>query len=266
MSLLTIISINLSVLLALTFTLWLISLRLRDTSIIDIFWGLGFVIVAWLSASLAGWPSPRGYLLVGMTTIWGVRLAGYLAWRNWGEEEDRRYRAMRDHWGDRFGLVSLFTVFWLQAIILWVVSLPLQLGVQTVAKLNLFDAIGCFVWIAGLFFEAVGDFQLARFKSNPQNDGQVCDRGLWRYTRHPNYFGDFLVWWGYFLVAAAGGLWWTIFSPIIMAVLLMRVSGVTLLESSLTNRKPEYQSYIRRTNAFFPWFPRQRDEVQRNEV
>ena len=260
MNLLTILSINLAVLFATTLTLWLLSLALRDVSIIDIFWGLGFVVVAWLSAALAGWPSNRCLLLVAITTIWGVRLSGYLAWRNIGEKEDRRYREMRSHWGDRFPLVSLFTVFWLQAAILWVVALPLQLGVRSTESLGWLDALGLAVWSVGLFFEAVGDVQLARFKADPENEGKVFDKGLWRYTRHPNYFGDFLIWWGFYLVAAAGGYWWTIFSPVLMGVLLMKVSGVVLLEKSISDRKPQYQSYVCRTNAFFPWFPKPQNQ------
>ncbi len=256
MSLLSIILINFEVLLALTLTLWALSLALRDVSIIDIFWGLGFVVVAWTSAALASWPSTRAMLLVAMVTIWGVRLSGYLAWRNIGEAEDRRYREMRSHWGDRFPLVSLFTVFWLQAVILWVVAFPLQIGVRTTSSLGLLDALGLAVWCIGLFFEAVGDAQLARFKAEPGNEGKVFDQGLWRYTRHPNYFGDFLVWWGFYFVAASDGAWWTIFSPMLMAVLLIKVSGVTLLERSLADRKPDYQTYVRRTSAFFPWPPK----------
>ena len=260
MSLLAILSVNLGILFALTLALWLASLLLRDASIIDIFWGLGFVVVAWNSAVLAAWPSARSMLLVAMTTLWGVRLAGYLAWRNIGEAEDRRYRAMREYWGDRFGVVSLFTVFWLQAIVLWIVSFPLQIGTTSTTALTALDAFGLALFCIGLLFEAVGDAQLARFKSDRQNAGKVFDRGLWSYTRHPNCFGDFLAWWGLFFVAAAGGAWWTIFSPRLMAVLLMKVSGVTRLEKSLADRKPEYQAYVQRTNAFFPWFPKSDDE------
>jgi len=222
-----------------------------------IFWGLGFVIVAWTSAVLSGWTQWRAVLIVAMATAWGLRLAIYLAWRNIGEAEDRRYRAMRDHWGERFPIVSLFTVFWLQAIVLWVVAMPLQAGVRTTSDLGPLDATGLVLWCVGLFFEAIGDWQLLRFKADPANAGRVLDSGLWRYTRHPNYFGDFLIWWGFFLVAAAGGEWWTIVSPLLMSVLLMKVSGVTLLEKSLVDRKPEYQSYVNRTSAFFTWLPRQ---------
>ena len=256
MSLPTLSMVNLGVLMLVTFGLWLLSVRLRDASIIDIFWGTGFVIVAWTSAALSEWPAARAILVVGMTTVWGLRLGIYLAWRNIGEAEDRRYRAMRDQWGKRFPVVSLFTVFWLQAVVLWLVSLPLQASAYGTDGLGLLDAVGVAVWSVGLFFESVGDLQLARFKAEPRNEGKVLDHGLWRYTRHPNYFGDFLVWWGFFLVAASGGAWWTVLSPLIMSVLLMKVSGVTLLERSLTDRKPEYEAYVKRTSAFFPWPPK----------
>jgi len=254
--LISILLINLAAIAALTFLLWLVSLPLRDASIVDIFWGLGFVAVAWLSSTLAGFPGYRSLLVAALATIWGVRLSGYLAWRNIGHTEDRRYREMRARWGGRFPVVSLFTVFWLQALILWIVAFPLQTAAASEISLNLIDLAGVALWLIGLIFETVGDAQLARFKADPANAGRVLQSGLWRYTRHPNYFGDFLVWWGFYLVAAAGGAWWTVFSPLLMSVLLMKVSGVALLERSIAERRPEYRDYIERTNAFFPWPPR----------
>ena len=196
----------------------------------------------------------RGWLLIILVTIWGLRLSLYLLWRNWGHGEDRRYAAMRQNHGPRFWWVSLFTVFLLQAIILWFVSLPIQFAAIAPGPINmtLFDVAGIAFWSVGLFFEAVGDWQLARFKSDPLNSGRVMDRGLWKYTRHPNYFGDFCIWWGIYLIAASGGAAWTIASPLLMSLLLMKVSGVTLLESTITDRRPEYADYRRRTNAFFP--------------
>ena len=256
MSLLTILLINAGVMFALFFTLWLVSLLMKDASIIDIFWGLGFVVVAWTTALLAGWPAWRAVLVVTLTSLWGVRLSGYLGWRNWGEPEDRRYAEMRSHWGKYFGIVSLFTVFWLQATILLIVSVPLQTAIVSTSSIGWLDVLGGVLWWVGMFFEVVGDAQLARFKARPENDGEVLDEGLWRYTRHPNYFGEFVLWWGYYLVAASAGFGWTIFSPALMSFLLLKVSGVTLLEKSLVDRKPEYQAYIRRTNAFFPWWPK----------
>ena len=253
--------INAVVVFAAFFGLWLLSLALKDASIVDIYWGLGFAVVAWVTYAVADGDDVRRSLLVVMVTLWAVRLSGYLAWRNIGHGEDRRYQAMRRHWGDRFGVVSLGTVFMLQASLQWVVSLPVQVGqVGTQpAALATLDVIGFALWAVGLAFETIGDLQLARFKARKANRGKVMDRGLWRFTRHPNYFGDFLVWWGIYLVAAASsGARWTVIGPLVMSVLLMRVSGVGLLERSLRKRRQGYEEYIRRTSAFFPWFPKRR--------
>jgi steroid 5-alpha reductase family enzyme len=163
---------------------------------------------------------------------------------------------MRDHHGDRFWLVSLYLVFGLQGLIMWIVALPLQAAAVATSSLNWIDFVGIAFWTIGLTFETVGDFQLARFKADPANAGRVCDRGLWRYTRHPNYFGDFMVWWALFLIALAGGAWWTVVSPILMSVLLIRISGAALLEKSLKTTKPGYTDYVRRTSNFFPWPPK----------
>ncbi len=243
--------------LAALFVLWLLSLVRRDASIVDPFWGCGFVIVAWTAFERSSHDSSRAILLVALTTIWGLRLSFFLLWRNWGHGEDRRYRAMRDHHGTRFWWVSLLAVFALQAVILWFVSFPIQAGISATSNrpLGWLDAIGLLLWSIGLFFETVGDWQLARFKCRPENQDQVMDRGLWRYTRHPNYFGDFCVWWGLYAIASAGGAWGTILSPLLMSVLLMKVSGVTLLESTITDRRPDYATYRSRTNAFFPGRP-----------
>jgi len=238
--------------------LWLVSVARRDASIIDPFWGTGFVIVAAVSCWLNRPPAARSVLLVALCGAWGLRLSIYLLARNWGHGEDRRYQAMRQYQGPRFWWLSLFTVFLLQALLLWIVSFPIQVAASAAQPAPLFwlDVVGAAIWSVGFFFETVGDWQLARFKASPRNQGRVMDRGLWRFTRHPNYFGDFCVWWGLYLVAAAGGAWWTIFSPLLMSVLLLRVSGVTLLEKTITDRRPDYAAYQSRTNAFFPGRPR----------
>jgi steroid 5-alpha reductase family enzyme len=238
---------------------WIVSLAVRDASIVDIVWGLGFVIVAWVSFTVADGPTARRWVVVVLTTVWGLRLAGYLAWRNLGKGEDPRYRAMRRRHGARFGLVSLYLVFGLQGVLMWVVSLPVQAAQVPDAPSGLvvLDFVGIALWCVGMFFETVGDVQLARFKADPASKGQVMDRGLWRYTRHPNYFGDFCVWWGLYAVAlATGDAWWAIAGPLVMSVLLLRVSGVTLLERHMETRRPGYADYVRRTSAFFPRPPR----------
>jgi len=236
---------------------WVVSVMRRDASIVDPFWGTGFVVVAWLTCALNSANGTRPLLLAGLVTAWGLRLSLYLLMRNWHHGEDRRYAAMRASHGSWFPVVSLGTVFLLQGTILWFVSLPVQVGILQGATLpfNGLDLAGVMVWGIGLSFEAIGDWQLSRFKAKPENAGRVMSLGLWRYTRHPNYFGDFCVWWGLFLIAISAGGWWTLGSPLLMSVLLMKVSGVTLLESTITERRPDYAAYQSRTNAFFPGPP-----------
>jgi steroid 5-alpha reductase family enzyme len=242
------------------FALWLLSLVLRDASIADIFWGLGFVLIAAVAFLLTddGGGSPRRGVLVAMVSLWGVRLAAYLLWRNAGGGEDPRYVAMRRRWGGRFWWVSLFSVFALQGVFMWIVSLPAQLGqVAPGGALGALDAVGVALFALGLAFETVGDWQLARFKADPANARRVMDQGLWRYTRHPNYFGDFCVWWGIFVVALATPYGaWSIAGPALMSFLLLRVSGVALLERSIHKRRPDYAEYAKHTSAFFPRLPR----------
>ncbi len=238
--------------------MWLISLVLKNASIVDVGWGIGFVIVAWAVQARVDGNTDRQRLLVAMTTFWGVRLAVYLWVRNHGKGEDFRYRAMRKRWGSRFPLISLGTVFVMQGLLMWIVSLPVQLGqVDVDPELGVLAWIGVAVWGTGLFFEVVGDAQLARFKKDPSNAGTVMDRGLWRYTRHPNYFGDACVWWGIALVAAETTVGrWGLIGAAVMTILLRRVSGVTLLEKSLVKRRAGYDAYVARTSPFIPRPPR----------
>jgi steroid 5-alpha reductase family enzyme len=242
--------------------MWIISLVLKNASIVDIGWGIGFVIVAWAVRARVDGNADRQRLLVAMTTIWGLRLAGYLYLRNHGKGEDFRYRAMRKRWGPRFPVISLGTVFAVQGVLMWIVSLPVQLGqVEPEPQLGLLAWVGIVVWGIGLFFEVVGDAQLAVFKKDPANAGVVMDKGLWRYTRHPNYFGDACVWWGIALVAAETTVGrWGLLGAVVMTILLRRVSGVTLLEKSLIKRRAGYDAYVARTSPFIPRPPRRRDE------
>jgi steroid 5-alpha reductase family enzyme len=204
-----------------------------------------------------------------LVSVWGIRLAGYIAWRSRGKEEDYRYAAMREARGPSFVWRSLFTVFWLQAVLLWVVAMPL-LQVQRVLEphsLGALDLLGLLLFAVGLFFESVGDYQMARFKSEPANRGRVMDRGLWRYTRHPNYFGDAMVWWGVGCMAlATPGSSWALVGTAVMTWLLMRVSGVTLLEKDIANRRPAYRDYVMDTNAFFPGPPRKKQRAGSNST
>jgi steroid 5-alpha reductase family enzyme len=238
---------------------WMISVRRRDASIADICWGLGFALVAWLYCFIAPAMRVRSWLVAVLITLWGARLSVHIFRRNHGKGEDPRYRAMRAAHGPSFRWRSLFTVFWLQGAILWFVALPVLVAIRATEPtfLTALDALGMFLFAIGFGFEVVGDYQLARFRADISNRGAVLDQGLWRYTRHPNYFGDATMWWGmYALAASTDGGWLTVLSPSLMTWLLMRVSGVTLLEDSLKASKPGYRAYIARTPAFFPWFPR----------
>lgn len=245
---------------ALMFVTWLISLVLKNASIVDIIWGLGFALVAWTVRFQGDTNTGRQWLLVTMTTVWGVRLGVYLFWRNHDQPEDYRYRAMRKRWGQRFPLISLGTVFLLQGALMFTVSLVVQLGqVDDTPDVGTIGLLGVALWLVGITFETVGDLQLARFKADSNNAGRVLDTGLWRYTRHPNYFGDACVWWGIGLVAAESATGrWGLIGPLVMTILLVRVSGVALLEKSLKRRKPEYASYVERTSAFVPLPPKKR--------
>jgi steroid 5-alpha reductase family enzyme len=248
---------NLGALAAAFVALWLLSLPLRNASIVDPFWGSAFVLVAWLTALRGGPGGPRAVLALALVTLWGLRLTVHLLVRNAGHGEDRRYAAMRAGHGERFWWVSLATVFLLQAALAWVISLPVQLAVATPSsRLGLLDVAAVAVFAVGLFFEVVGDVQLARFKADASSRGRALTTGLWRYTRHPNYFGDACAWWGLGLLGVAAGAWWTMAGPALLTFLLLRVSGVALLERDLAERRPAWRDYAARTSAFFPWPPR----------
>lgn len=241
--------------------LWLLSVVLKDVSIVDLFWGVGFVIIAWATFLVAGHSNAYSYLFLAMVTLWGLRLSVHLAKRNIGKGEDSRYVAMRNHRGSSFVWSSLWIVFGLQGAIMLLVALPIQVGlINDSAAINAGVIVAALVWGTGLGFEAIGDYQLSRFKSDDRNKGKVLNRGLWRYTRHPNYFGDALVWWGFYgFAVSVGSGWWTIFSPLMMTVLLMRVSGVSLMEKTIEERRPEYAEYKRETSSFFPLPPKRID-------
>jgi steroid 5-alpha reductase family enzyme len=235
--------------------LWLLGLRLKDVSIIDIFWAPGIALMAWATAAASAPPGPRGWLALALVSLWGLRLGLHILLRHAGE--DHRYGAMRAKFGPRWWWWSLFQVFWLQALLLWIVSWPLQVAVAAPQPLNVVDAAGATLAAAGLLIEGLADRQLARFRADAASTGKVMDRGLWSWSRHPNYFGDALMWWGFFLLGFAGGhAWWLLASPVVMTVLLLRVSGVSLLEETIAERRPGYADYIRRTSAFVPLPPK----------
>ncbi len=238
--------------LAVAFLTWIISVVKRNVAIVDSVWSLMFILEACVYSLGTPAPSPRGLLALALAGIWGLRLALHITVRSWGHGEDRRYQAIRARNEPGFAFKSLYLVFLLQAVLAWIISLPLLGAAIGSGGLGLLDMIGAGLWLVGFVFEAGGDWQLSRFKADPANRGKVMDRGLWRWTRHPNYFGDFCVWWGLYAIALSAGAWWSIIGPLLMSVLLMRVSGVTLLEKDIGERRPQYADYIRRTNAFFP--------------
>jgi steroid 5-alpha reductase family enzyme len=233
---------------------WIASVVRRDASLVDRIWGMGFVVLAW---QVGAWARPQGLpvdrWLQVLVALWGIRLSWHITQRNWGHGEDPRYAAMRARNGGRWWWQSFITVFLLQGALMLLIGLPLAAVAAPGARWG--RLLGTLLWAIGFAFEAGGDWQLARFKADPSNRGRVLDSGFWRYTRHPNYFGDALQWWGFWCFAAASGLWWTVISPIVMTLLLRKVSGVTLLESALVESKPGYRDYVRRTSAFVPWWP-----------
>jgi steroid 5-alpha reductase family enzyme len=240
---------------------WLLSLRLQDAGIADVFWGLGFAMLAVFYAASFDGAAARTALVTLLAFVWGGRLSIHILRRSRGKPEDRRYAAWRAAAGDSFWWKSYFSVFLLQGFLMWVIAAPLAASEASAvpAGLTLWDGLGAGVWLAGFLFETIGDAQLSAFKAKRANRGKVLSTGLWAWTRHPNYFGDSLVWWGFFLIALSvpGGIW-TIVSPVLMTFLLVRVSGVTLLEQGLKESRPGYAEYVASTSAFFPRPPRRR--------
>ena len=263
MQLLAFLAIDAAVVIAGFLVMWQVCVRIRDVTMVDSLWALGMVLVAVTAFAQAGEPTPRRLLLTGLCAVWGVRLGGYLLWRWRDHGPDRRYvtmfaKAHAEHgWG--FAEASLRLVFALQAPLLFVVCLPVQLGQFSAAP----RALGPLAWAGaalaaiGIFFESVGDWQLVRHKKDPAKAGQVLRTGLWRYTRHPNYFGDACVWWGLYLIAAetAVGLW-ALPGPIFLTWTLMKWSGAPTVEGRLKKTRPDYAGYIATTSGFIPWPPK----------
>jgi steroid 5-alpha reductase family enzyme len=247
------------VIMALMTTLWVVSIIIKNVSIVDLFWGFGFVLTAGFYFLKTDGSESRKIILLALVAIWGLRLSIYLALRNLGKGEDFRYRQFRKTYGEqRYWWISYFQTFLLQGILMWLISAPL-LGAQFFGSDNppgIFDYAGIALWLIGFSFEAGGDYQLARFKADPSNKGKVLDKGFWHYTRHPNYFGDSSVWWGYGFICLAAGSYLPLLGSVLMTVMIIKVSGVALLEKNLKEQKPEYKEYIEKTSAFLPWFPK----------
>ena len=235
---------------------WVVSVAIRNVAFVDSLWSLFFLVAALVFAT-AAWPlSARGLLVTVLVAIWALRLSTYITARNWGEPEDYRYQKIRANNEPGFAVKSLYIIFGLQGVLAWIVAMPLLPAIMNPGNIGALEIIAAALWLVGFTFEAGGDYQLSKFKREPSNKGRVLKTGFWRFTRHPNYFGDFCVWWAFYLFAVAAGGWWTVLSPILMSLLLLKVSGVALLEKTITERRPEYAEYIRSTNAFFPGVPK----------
>lgn len=232
---------------------WLVSVVRKDVSIVDSLWSLFFLLAASVFAFMAQPLSERALIVLGLVAIWALRLSIYITARNWGEAEDYRYQQIRANNEPGFTFKSLYIVFGLQGVLAWIIALPLLPAITTNAPLGILDGLAIALWLVGFVFEAGGDYQLSRFRADPANKGRVLDTGLWRYTRHPNYFGDFCIWWAFYLFALSAGGWWSVAAPLLMSFLLLKVSGVAMLEKTIGERRPEYAEYVDRTSAFFPW-------------
>ncbi|MFO1407011.1 MAG: DUF1295 domain-containing protein [Steroidobacteraceae bacterium] len=237
-------------------TAWAVCTVRRNVGLVDIFWSVFFLVAAAMYAVVATPAGPRTGLVLALVAAWSVRLAAHLAARNWNAPEDHRYQAIRARNQPNFEWKSLYLVFGLQGLLAWIISAPLAAAMVSPAPFGALDVAGALVATAGIVIEAVADAQLARFRRDSRTRGRVLDRGLWAWSRHPNYFGECCVWWGLWLVALAGGAAWTVFAPLLVTVLLLRVSGVTLLEKDIGERRPAYRDYVARTSAFVPWPPR----------
>ncbi|MGD0582990.1 MAG: DUF1295 domain-containing protein [Bacteroidales bacterium] len=240
--------------------LWIISVIVKNVSIVDLFWGPGFAVTAGFYFANTSGNEVRKLVIMILVAIWAARLGLHLTIRNIGKGEDFRYAEFRKKYGEnRYWWISYFQTFLLQGLLMWIISLPL-LGAQYYVGKNpgIIDIAGLIFWITGFIFEAGGDIQLTRFRANPENKGKVLDHGFWHYTRHPNYFGDSAVWWGYALFSIAAGGYLAVMGSVIMTALIIKVSGVALLEKTLTAQKPQYREYIERTSAFIPWFPKKK--------
>lgn len=238
--------------------LFVVSIFRKRNDVADVGWGMGFALLSWLAFFVFGSFGLHALVVSLLATVWGIRLAVHIFLRNKGRKEDYRYQKWRDEWGKYFYLRSYFQVYILQGALLFVIALPLIFAAkQSISGLGILGAVGVFVWLAGFVFEAVGDWQLARFARDPENKGRLLQSGLWKYTRHPNYFGEVALWWGIFLISLEGsGVWLGILGPLTITFLILKVSGIPLLEEKMKNN-PEFRRYQKTTNKFFPWFPRE---------
>lgn len=249
----------LALMLLISLAAWGVSLILNDVSFVDSIWSLFFLAAAVVYLQQATATGPAGILAFVLLLVWSLRLALHIAIRNWGKPEDARYQKIRENNEPNFRFKSLYIVFGLQGVLAFIISFPLLFAVSNTDSIGGLQWAAAALWLLGFVFEAGGDWQLMQFRKRRRSETAVLDSGLWRYSRHPNYFGDTCVWWSYWLFAAAAGGWWTVFSPLLMTFLILKVSGVSLLEKTIGSRRPEYARYVARTSTFFPWPPKRQE-------
>jgi len=235
---------------------WLLSLRSNNVTVVDSLWGMFFLVATVLGFYFFAAPSLRALIVLVLVVLWSCRLSIYLHLRNHGKAEDARYQAIRQRNQPNFRFKSLYLVFMLQAVLAWLLSSALFVSLQSVQDLNHLDGIALLLWLLGMSFQVVADAQLARFKAQPNHQNKVLSQGLWRYTRHPNYFGESCIWFAYGLFAVSAGYWWGILPSLVMTYLLVKVTGADLLEQEIVHRRPDYLAYMQSTNRFIPWFPK----------
>ncbi|HSH98924.1 MAG: DUF1295 domain-containing protein [Methylophilaceae bacterium] len=235
---------------------WVVCTLRSNVTLVDSMWSLFFLLAAIVYSQQTEAVSERASVITLLVAIWALRLSIYLTCRNWGPHEDHRYQAIRKNNEPNFWIKSLYIVFGLQAVLAWIISLPLLGAIHGTKTITWLDFVGIALWVLGFLWESIGDWQLARFKAQASNKGKVMAKGLWRFSRHPNYFGEFCIWWAYGLLALAAGAWWSLPAPLLMTFMLLKVSGVALLEKDIGERRPAYADYIKRTNAFLPWLPK----------
>lgn len=253
-----------AVLIFIYFTIFFITVQIiKNNSIVDIGWGFGFILVTLFTFIFSEVITARSILVSVLVITWGSRLSYYILKRNWGKPEDFRYAKWRREWGKWIYIRGFFQIFMLQGLFLLIISSPVILINHSQQQgLQLLDYLGTIIWITGFLFESVGDYQLAQFIKKPKNKGNIMKYGLWKYTRHPNYFGEATMWWGIYIIALSLPRgFWLVISPLTITLLLLFVSGVPMLEKKFADN-PKFQEYARETSKFFPWFPKSTKEKE----
>ncbi len=244
---------------------WVYSFKKHNVNIVDSLWSIMFLLAALVYQWQNQLESSRAVLIFSLVSLWSIRLSIHLSMRNWGHAEDRRYQKIRHNNEPNFKFKSLYIIFGLQGILAWIISIPLLFSLGSDVPLSWFDGVAVVLWIIGFSFEAVSDYQLVQFKCDEANQQKVLDTGLWAVSRHPNYFGEFCIWWSFYLFSIPAGGWWTIYAPVLMSFLLLKVSGVVMLEKDISNRRPQYREYINSTNAFFPGPKKQQSNLMKEQ-